>query len=206
MNRTRLAAILALAAYLSTGFYIVQGNEKGAVRRFGQVVTTPLGGVALKGSGLHYDLPWPFSQVDRINLNEIRTLSVGVAELDDVSTGAFLRAYEASDRSQFLTGDKNILLIILVLSILTALYTAFAMIRGNHSRIETLREDVIHQFMGFARIWASEEHQKRIAEACTPSRDLKPVTFAVVVPVYGTLDLLVEDWRRWRRKRSRGAA
>ena len=87
-----------------------------------------------------------------------------------------------------------------------ALYTALAMIRGNHSRIETLREDVISQFMGFARIWASEEHQRRIAEACAPSRDLKPVTFAVVVPVYGTLDLLVEDWRRWRRKRSSGSA
>jgi hypothetical protein len=104
------------------------------------------------------------------------------------------------------TGDKNILLIILGLSVLTALYTALAMIRGNHSRIETLREDVISQFMGFARIWASEEHQRRIAEACAPSRELKPVTFAVVVPVYGTLDLLVEDWRRWRRKRSSGSA
>lgn len=99
------------------------------------------------------------------------------------------------------TGDKNILLIILGLSLLTALYTAFAIFRNNHSRVATLREDVIYQFTGFARIWAEEEYQKRIAAACTPSRDLKPATFAVLVPVYGTLDVLLADWRRWRRRR-----
>lgn len=104
------------------------------------------------------------------------------------------------------TGDRNILLVILTLSVLTALYTAFAMFRINYSRIENLREDVVGQFMGFAHIWASDEHQKSIARACAPSRDLRPATFAVLVPVYGTLDLLLEDWRRWRRKQSRGPA
>lgn len=104
------------------------------------------------------------------------------------------------------TGDKNILLIILTLSILTALYTAFAIFRNNRSRITNLRDDVIYQFTGFARIWAADEYQKQIADACTPSRDLKPATFAVLVPVYGTLDALIADWRRWRRlKRLRGA-
>ncbi|MEW9804861.1 hypothetical protein ABUE31_02525 [Mesorhizobium sp. ZMM04-5] len=104
------------------------------------------------------------------------------------------------------TGDTNILLIILAISVLTALYTAFAIFRANHSRIASLRESVINQFMGFAHIWASEQHQKQIADACTPSRDLRPATFAVVVPVYGTLDLLVADWRRWRGRRRRGRA
>ncbi|MBL8575807.1 MAG: hypothetical protein JNK47_01150 [Mesorhizobium sp.] len=99
------------------------------------------------------------------------------------------------------TGDKNILLIILALSILTALYTSFAIFRCNHSRISSLREDVIYQFTGFARIWAAEEYQKRIATACAPSRELKPAAFAVLVPVYGTLDVFLEDWRRWRRLR-----
>ena len=98
-------------------------------------------------------------------------------------------------------GDKNILLAILGISVLTALYTAFAMFRVNYSRIQNLREDVISQFKGFAHIWASEEYQHRIARACTPSRDLKPATFAVEIPIYGTLDLLVADWRQWRRKR-----
>jgi hypothetical protein len=99
------------------------------------------------------------------------------------------------------SGDMNILLVILGLSILTALYTAFSLFRANHSRITDLREDVIVQFIGFARIWLSEDYQQRIATACTPSRELRPARFAVVVPVYGTLDVLVEDLRRWRKRK-----
>lgn len=96
------------------------------------------------------------------------------------------------------TGDKNVLGIILGLSLLMTAYTAFAIFRGNYSRIESLRRDVINQFVGFSRIWASEEYQARIALACKPSRDLKPAVFAIVVPIYGTLDGLVKDWRRWK--------
>jgi hypothetical protein len=99
------------------------------------------------------------------------------------------------------TGDESILLLILGLSLLTVAYTCFAIFRGNFERIEGLRDDVISQFTGFAHIWASEDHQRRIADACTPSRDLRPAVFAVVIPLYGTLDRLVIDWRRWRRKR-----
>lgn len=103
------------------------------------------------------------------------------------------------------TRDISILLIILGLSVLTALYTAFAIFRINYSRIETLREDVISQFLGFAHIWASDEYQNRIARACKPSRDLKPASFVVEVPIYGTLDRLVADWKRLRRKGLGGA-
>ena len=43
-----------------------------------------------------------------MNLNEIRTVTVGVVETED-ATGGFLRSLEAANQSQFLTGDKNIL-------------------------------------------------------------------------------------------------
>lgn len=99
------------------------------------------------------------------------------------------------------TGDTNFLLLIFLLATLTALYTAFAIFRSNVSRVGNLREDVIVQFLGFARIWLSEDYQQRIAEACTPSRQLRPARFAVVVPVYGTLDVLVADMRQWRQRR-----
>ena len=99
------------------------------------------------------------------------------------------------------TNDMAILLAILGLSVLTALYTAFAIFRANYERIASLRETVIQQFLEFARIWAPTEYQKRVAAACTPSRDLRPAEFAVVVPVYGTLDELVADFRRYRSGR-----
>jgi membrane protease subunit HflK len=109
MNRRAFAAVCALAAYCATGLFIIQGNERGIVRRFGQVVTNPDGGPDLLVGGLHYDLPWPFSRVDRVNLNEVRTLTLGSVELDETESSGFLRSANAINRAQFLTGDKNIL-------------------------------------------------------------------------------------------------
>jgi modulator of FtsH protease HflK len=100
---------MLLAGYLATGFYVVRGNEKAAVHRFGRVVRNADGRVALVGSGLHYALPWPCAGVERINLNEVRTLSIGMAEIAEPGAAGFLRSLEAENRSQFLTGDKNIL-------------------------------------------------------------------------------------------------
>ncbi|HUE16627.1 MAG TPA: protease modulator HflK [Planctomycetaceae bacterium] len=109
MKRTALFLLAAGAVYLAAGFYVVRGNERAALRLFGRAVRTPDGGLRLETGGLHYALPWPFSQIGRVNLNEIRTLSVGVTETDDVAAGGFLRSLETANQSQFLTGDQNIL-------------------------------------------------------------------------------------------------
>jgi membrane protease subunit HflK len=101
-----IVAVLA-GCYLATGFYIVRGNEKAAVHHFGRVVRDSDGRVALATSGLHYALPW--SRIERINLNEVRTLSIGVAEVAEPGAGGFLRSLDAENQSQFVTGDKNIL-------------------------------------------------------------------------------------------------
>jgi membrane protease subunit HflK len=65
--------------------------------------------VSLTGSGLHYALPWPCSGIERINLNEVRTLTIGAAEIAEPGASGFLRSLDAENQSQFLTGDKNIL-------------------------------------------------------------------------------------------------
>ncbi len=110
MNRWCVGAIaIILIVYLCFGFYVVRGNEKAAVRRFGKALRTETGSVTLKPSGLYFDLPWPFTRIDRVNVNEIRTLTVGTAEVDDVESGQFLQAVDATQQSQFLSGDKNIL-------------------------------------------------------------------------------------------------
>jgi modulator of FtsH protease HflK len=109
VKRVALFLLAAFAIYLAAGFYVVRGNEKAAVRLFGRALRTPDGNLRLETGGLHYALPWPFSQIVRVNLNEIRTLSVGVTESDDAATGGFLRSLEVANQSQFLTGDQNIL-------------------------------------------------------------------------------------------------
>jgi membrane protease subunit HflK len=109
MKRGWIVGAVLVAGYFATGFYVVRGNEKAAAHRFGRVVRDSDGRVALTSSGLHYALPWPFSRIERINLNEVRTLSIGVAELAEPGAGGFLRSLDAENQSQFVTGDKNIL-------------------------------------------------------------------------------------------------
>ena len=100
-------------------------------------------------------------------------------------------------------GDLNILMAITGLSILTAFYTAFGLFRANFERITAIRRDVIVQFLEFSRIWAPQEYQLRISEACKPSRDLKPAHLAVLVPIFGTLDQMLDEIRRWRNRSRR---
>lgn len=109
MRRSAILLGLAVLVYLATGFYVVGGNEKGVVRRCGRAVTTADGRIVLQNSGLHYDLPWPWSQIDRVNINEVRTLTIGSPEREEIDGGPFLQAVDPMRQSQFLSGDKNIL-------------------------------------------------------------------------------------------------
>jgi len=96
---TRIIFGLLVVAWLLTGVFTVPANEIAVVRRFGRA-TLPA-----RSSGLQYDLPWPLSRVDRVNLNAIRTLTVGEAT-DEAN--AFL-APASTQPNTFLTGDRNLL-------------------------------------------------------------------------------------------------
>lgn len=103
MKRTVAWGALLLAVYLATGLYVVRGNEQALVRRFGRAR------LPLAASGLHYDLPWPFVRIDRVNVNQAQNLSVGVGLADALETRGFLQAVDLDRQGEFLTGDKNIL-------------------------------------------------------------------------------------------------
>lgn len=100
MSGVRWGGHVAVIIYLTSGFYVVGGNEQAAVRRFGRL-TFPL-----RSSGWHYDLPWPFSRVDRINLTAVRVLTVGAVA---APVGDELLPSVRATPSVFLTGDKNLL-------------------------------------------------------------------------------------------------
>ncbi len=92
-----------LAVYLVTGLYIVRGNEKALVRRFGKAE------LVLVTGGLHYDLPWPFVQIERVNVDELRTITIGVAAGEAFEGAGFLQDMNLDRQGEFLTGDKNVL-------------------------------------------------------------------------------------------------
>ena len=111
-RRGRIALIgvgILFAAWLTTGFYVVGADEAAVVRACGRAQKTGSGSVLLQSSGLHYHLPWPIVQVDRVRINEVRTVSIGASESDDVDTGEFLKAIDPSRDSQFVVGDRNVL-------------------------------------------------------------------------------------------------
>jgi membrane protease subunit HflK len=85
-------AILGLgaAAWLATGFYIVQANEEAVITRFGGFVGTV-------GPGLHFHLPIPIERAELVSVtNQNKTVIGGTA------------AALAPDESLMLTGDENI--------------------------------------------------------------------------------------------------
>lgn len=103
MNWRRGLLILLGLGYVASGLFVVRGNEQALVRWFGKARPQ------LVGSGLRYALPWPFCQIDRINLNETRTVTVGRGDADEVDDSDFLKAPASSRQSEYMTGDKNIL-------------------------------------------------------------------------------------------------
>lgn len=83
MTRGRIVFVLAVLAYLATGIAPIGPDERGIVRRFGQIVARP-------GPGLWVGLPWGMDRVDRIRVKSVRQLPVGEGD-----------AYS-------LTGDQNL--------------------------------------------------------------------------------------------------
>lgn len=109
MKRMAICTALLITTFLALGIYVIRVEEKGVVRRFGRVVAQDDGTPVLVGSGIHWDLPWPFARVDRVNLSQVRTMRIcgrPSSELPDID---LLRTAAESTEPQFLTGDKNVL-------------------------------------------------------------------------------------------------
>ncbi|ETX07073.1 FtsH protease activity modulator HflK [Candidatus Entotheonella palauensis] len=88
--------MLAVAAYLLSGFYTVQPGEIAVVRRFGKVIAT------LRQEGLRYRLPWPIETQTIVNASVIRRESIGLAGTGSDQSGTPL------PKLQVLSGDVNL--------------------------------------------------------------------------------------------------
>lgn len=157
-----------------------------------------------------YEFRRKLESIDEANearhADEIATISAAFRVAKTVVVFSFLAFVYAVVSGNY-TGDKLLLLIMLACALMTVAYAILAIHRSHYSRIGELRGEVIHQLLGFAGIWLEPEHQKRVAANCVPSRDLKPASFEVMMPVYGTLDVFLNDmqkWREGRRKKRKG--
>jgi membrane protease subunit HflK len=94
----RVCLIGGALVWALSGFYIVQSDEEGVVRRFGKMVrgTIP--------PGIHYHLPWPIEKVDKPKIRKISRISIGYLEKR-------LNKKKDAERAviERLTGDSNII-------------------------------------------------------------------------------------------------
>ncbi len=90
-----LTPCILLLAYLASGLYVVAPGEVGVVRRFGRVQQPP------RPPGLHLGWPRGLDRVTRVRTDEVRKLTVGLADAagsdSDMGSG------------EYLTGDLNLI-------------------------------------------------------------------------------------------------
>ena len=94
-----LILIIIAAAWVISGFYKVNPDEQGVIRRFGEFIEP------LQGPGLHWRIPWPVEQVDKVKVTKIYSIEVGFRTVDP---GPPTRYQDVADESEMLTGDENI--------------------------------------------------------------------------------------------------
>ena len=103
MRRSRwlfLSGSILLGGYLTTGLAVLQPDEVGVVRRLGAVLREPW------EPGLHWGLPWGLDRLDRLKVNQARTIAVGASG----SREAPLSRSPDAASDDLLTGDLNLVM------------------------------------------------------------------------------------------------
>jgi membrane protease subunit HflK len=89
-----LVALVILAAWLGSGFFIVSPTEQAVVKRFGNIVK-------VVGAGPNYHLPYPIDTVDKAEVTKVHRIEIGFR-----NTRSGTRS--VPQESLMLTGDENI--------------------------------------------------------------------------------------------------
>lgn len=96
--KTNIVVPALALIYILSGFYTVKPEEIGIVRLFGRIIEDRV------QPGIHYAPPWPFANVDKPRIAEIKRMSVGFKVIDQAA-GTPPRPEE----SEMVSGDTNII-------------------------------------------------------------------------------------------------
>ncbi len=95
-----LILLLVLLCWLASGIYTVAPNQRAVVTRFGHLHAKKA------RPGMHYALPWPIDKVYAPETTEVKRIEVGFKHRG--------KLFSEPRRSDALTGDENILKIMMV--------------------------------------------------------------------------------------------
>ena len=91
--------ILAIIVWLATGIFIIDPEEQGVIKRFGEVTE-------VVGPGPHYHLPSPIETVQIAPVTAVRRLEIGFRTIQPGPPAKYRRVLK---ESLMLTGDENII-------------------------------------------------------------------------------------------------
>jgi membrane protease subunit HflK len=133
------AGILAL--WLSSGLFVVNPGEHAVIKRFGAWSRTQA------EPGLGYHLPAPIESAEKVNVEEIRKMSIGFDE--GMGRGANLGKRMIPEESLMLTSDRNIvdLNVVIQWNIKSAEEYLFE-VRDQEHTIKTLAESAVREVVG----------------------------------------------------------
>ena len=88
MKRSLIFIVVLLAAYLVSGFYIVQGNQNAVVRRFGRLVTTDCAMAVFVTFSVYY--LWRYDKTSQRGFILLSSLALALALLSKYTAGIFV--------------------------------------------------------------------------------------------------------------------
>lgn len=133
--------LVLLALWAASGFYVVNPGEHAVIQRFGAWERTQA------EPGLGYHLPTPIETSEIINVEEIRNLSIGFADM--FSRGRGMSRREIPEESLMLTSDRNIVDLHLIIqwNIKSAEDYAFN-IQAQENTVKKVAESAIREVVG----------------------------------------------------------
>jgi membrane protease subunit HflK len=191
----RVLAVLLVIGYLCSGVYVVAADQQAVVVRFGRVVDTRV------PSGVHWTWPSPIARVYRLRVRESKRLTLGLDGVEPLS------------RAQFLTGDRNVLNIRLVVQFAISDPVAYLFRAGDVSAlVDTATRGALAQVVAGRHVddllttekVAVQERVQALAEATVTRYDCGVTLLGVVLDSIVPPDEVVEAFRRVAAAREDG--
>lgn len=129
-----------IGLWLASGFYVVNPGENAVIQRFGALSHTKV------EPGLGYHLPAPIEKATILNVEEIRRMNIGFAELNARDPNA---RRDMPEESLMLTSDRNIVDLDIVIQWTIKSSEDFLFnIRDQENTIKKVAESAIREVVG----------------------------------------------------------
>jgi membrane protease subunit HflK len=159
-----LILLLAIALWLSTGFYLVLPEENAVLLTFGKWTST-------RGeSGLGYHIPWPVQSVMKVNVAFDRRVEIGFRDQPPsrIAGDAATEKNNVTSESQMLTGDENIVDIdFVVMWRIGDAKNYLFQIRDPETTIKKVAESAMREIIGRGKIQTALTEGRADIEART---------------------------------------